>query len=289
MSRDSFWMPLDVDDYFADTMHLDGPQHGAYLLLLMHYWRSGPLPDNERQLMSLARSDVRAWRKHIWPVIKCFFVLAEDGLLHQKRSDAERKRATDIMAKRRAAANTRWHGNGQEPPPEGDANAPPQAMHVDSTSNANEMQTDMHSRADARATHFTKKKEDSVLRTGADAPDRHTVGGIRDKAMWDGLPILRALTGYPDAKARGLLGRLFRRAGDDAARVVRILHDAERDRPVDPVAWLMAAARPSRNGFDAILARLDADERVVPFPTLDGEAEDIGLDPLPEPRKITHG
>ena len=43
MAAFSHWLPLDVEDYLADTMHLSTLQHGIYIRLIMHYWkRRGP-------------------------------------------------------------------------------------------------------------------------------------------------------------------------------------------------------------------------------------------------------
>lgn len=58
---DSF-MPLWIGDYLADTSHLSAAEHGAYLLMLMHYWRSGPLPDAEDVLMRIARMSRAEWK-----------------------------------------------------------------------------------------------------------------------------------------------------------------------------------------------------------------------------------
>lgn len=37
------WMAFYVADYLADTLHLSATEHGAYLLLISHYWVHGGL------------------------------------------------------------------------------------------------------------------------------------------------------------------------------------------------------------------------------------------------------
>jgi uncharacterized protein YdaU (DUF1376 family) len=111
-------MPLYIGDYMADTMRLSTLEHGAYLLLIMEYWRQGPLPDDDRALASIAKLDTRAWSKTVGPVIRRYFT-SRDGLLHHKRIEAERAKTATISEKRSNAAKTRYKGGGKT-----DANAP---------------------------------------------------------------------------------------------------------------------------------------------------------------------
>ena len=93
------WMPLDIPDYYADTGHLGAVEHGVYLLLIMHYWRTGSLPDDDRQLARIARATPAEWRG-ARPVIEAFFL---PGWKH-KRIEHELAKAREISCKRRDAA-----------------------------------------------------------------------------------------------------------------------------------------------------------------------------------------
>lgn len=55
------WMPLYVADYLADTMHFSASEHGAYLLLIMHYWANGGLPDDDARLARIVRMSDAEW------------------------------------------------------------------------------------------------------------------------------------------------------------------------------------------------------------------------------------
>lgn len=92
------WMPLYVGDYLGDTGHLTTTQHGAYLLLMMHYWRKGELPDDDKQLAKITKLPLKVWTEYR-PIIQDFFY---EGWRH-KRIDAEIYKTESISEKRRAA------------------------------------------------------------------------------------------------------------------------------------------------------------------------------------------
>lgn len=104
------WMPLYIGDYLADTSRLSTEQHGAYLLLLMDYWRNGPPMDDDEELASITKLSAQQWKKHA-PKIRGMFV-SVDGRLVQKRCDEERQKAGLVSSKRSVAgkqgAAKRW-------------------------------------------------------------------------------------------------------------------------------------------------------------------------------------
>lgn len=91
-------MPLYIADYRKDTAHLSAAEHGAYLLLIMHYWATGELPDDDRQLARIACMTPPEW-KRTRPVVERFF----DGKWKHSRVDRELVRAEEKHRKRAEA------------------------------------------------------------------------------------------------------------------------------------------------------------------------------------------
>lgn len=91
-------MPLYVGDYLGDTGHLTTTQHGAYLLLMMHYWRKGELPDDDKQLSKITKLPLKTWCEYR-PTLQDFF---QQGWKH-KRIDAELAKMMRVSEQRAIA------------------------------------------------------------------------------------------------------------------------------------------------------------------------------------------
>jgi uncharacterized protein YdaU (DUF1376 family) len=97
------WMPLYVGDYLGDTAHLNQGQHGAYLLLLMHYWQKGSLPKTSKERYCIASAMDQQSRCNVDAVMREFFPKGKN-----KRLEFERERASKSYAKRAGAAKKMW-------------------------------------------------------------------------------------------------------------------------------------------------------------------------------------
>lgn len=143
------WMPLYVADYLADTGHLSAAEHGAYLLLIMHYWQNGGLPNEDRRLARIARMSSDEWAD----ARDTLFDLFEDGWKHH-RIEAELKAAREVSEKAKEKAAKRWHSKGNA---DGDAEAYAAALpeHVPETCQS---QSQSHTTPDTNVSGVVARK-----------------------------------------------------------------------------------------------------------------------------------
>lgn len=114
-------MSLHIGDYKKATGHLRAAGHGAYFLLILHYWATGGLPDDDEQLAAIACMTDREWKKHK-PVIKAFF---KDGNWKHRRIDEELIEAQARYEKRASAGKKGGDAKakGKQTPSNATANA----------------------------------------------------------------------------------------------------------------------------------------------------------------------
>jgi uncharacterized protein YdaU (DUF1376 family) len=110
MSKVDLWMPLYIGDYLSATSRLTTEQHGAYLLLIMDYWKNGPLPKDDAVLAQITRLSADAW-SNARSIVLAFFEHGTEHYTH-KRIDAEMASAKvqkdKKVAKAKVAAAKRW-------------------------------------------------------------------------------------------------------------------------------------------------------------------------------------
>jgi uncharacterized protein YdaU (DUF1376 family) len=205
------WMPWFPADYRKDTSHLSAAEHGAYCLLIMHYWTVGGLPDDDRQLARIAAMTPAEW-KRAKPIIRAFF---QDGWKH-KRIEAELAKAkakhqTRVEAGRRGGAAS---ANSKQNP--SNAQAPPSQSEPDKDSEP----------------------------IGSDGASRD----IRRELFDRGLKTLERITGKTPDSCRSLIGKWLKYLNDEAIHLLAAIEDADRNRVVNPVAWIARAIAPHGDG-----------------------------------------
>jgi uncharacterized protein YdaU (DUF1376 family) len=173
------YMPLVIEKYHGDTQHLTTLQHGAYLLLLMAYWRTGTaLPAEDDQLRTIARLDRSEWKK-VKPVLRPLFE-ERDGRWFQKRAEMELERARKKREAAIQSARARW---GNDPSGAADADAGAMRTHTVGMSERNAPPSSIAVEANASPAEPPAKAKRKILIPKDWRPhDRH-----REKALALGL------------------------------------------------------------------------------------------------------
>jgi uncharacterized protein YdaU (DUF1376 family) len=104
-----------------DTSHLSLAEHGAYTVLLDHYYGTEkPLQDDHLALCRICRAFDDQERNAVKSIMDQFFPQYADGMRHNKRADEEIAKTNAINQKRSAAgakgAASKWDGKCHSKP-----------------------------------------------------------------------------------------------------------------------------------------------------------------------------
>lgn len=105
------FMPMYWNDYDVDTAHLEtAAEHGAYLLLIAHYWRRGqPIPDSDNLLSRLTKQSMENWLE-MKPTI-CGFFDYQDGFWRHEGVEKLFAECRAVSQRGRDNANKRWRSD----------------------------------------------------------------------------------------------------------------------------------------------------------------------------------
>jgi uncharacterized protein YdaU (DUF1376 family) len=102
-----------MGDYQRDTGHLSLAAHGAFTVLLDHYYsKRKPLPANLEDLYRLCRAMTKQEQAAVKLVAEEFFPVCADGLRHSRRADQEIEKWDELMKEAsesgKRGAEVRW-------------------------------------------------------------------------------------------------------------------------------------------------------------------------------------
>lgn len=111
VARPDTWMPIYWGDYAKDTAHLSALEHGAYLMLIAHYWcKAGALPVDDGKLARIAKCTPAEWAK-VKETVLAFFEAGESIYRH-KRIDHELAAAKSKYERRANSRANFTRGSG---------------------------------------------------------------------------------------------------------------------------------------------------------------------------------
>ena len=111
------WYPRYYRDYMTDTAQLSLTEHGAYALLLDHYYAiEQPLIEDVVVAYRICSALTTGEQEAVEAVLTQFFPVNGDGCRHNARADKELERRQAISARRSAAGVRGGKANAKQTP-----------------------------------------------------------------------------------------------------------------------------------------------------------------------------
>lgn len=173
------WMPLYVGDYLGDTGHLTTTQHGAYFLLMMHYWRKGGLPNDDKQLSKITKLPLKVWAE--WrEVLQDFFHEIDGDPWRHKRIDAELMKMTKLSEARAIAGQKGGIGSALSRMKLEDASL---SKHVHRQAIARQLLSNATANVDHSHSHKNKTSSSVSVERGEGQPSLSEIGATLAKKV----------------------------------------------------------------------------------------------------------
>lgn len=216
-----------IGDYQKKTAALSLTEHGAYLLMLQHYYATEkPLPSG-RDLYRLLRATTKPDRDAINRVAQQFWEKTDAGLVNG-RAVTEIKKADHQRIINREVGKL-----GGRPKTERVSENKPRTSEKPKTESVSENKPNRN----PIQTPLVKNSEPSGSAPDGAVSDADLIFGL-------GLPLLEA-AGVKEKNARSMLGLMRKQHGEKA--VVNAVQRCAEVQAIEPVAWLQAALK-SKSG-----------------------------------------
>ena len=244
------WMKLDVNRLLTSETWILGSadECKASVTLWCESWRQVPaasLPDDDRMLAHLSRAGT-GWKKIREAVMKTWIKCSDGRIYHpvvaEKARDAWRERVShrDRTEAARAAKMAKKNSSIV-------CQTDPQSSVTDSVKDSvteTVTETVTGSRGEERRGEENSKKERTDTTYPAQAsPAPEKPPDLKTETWREGKRIVSNLTGQPEREAGAFVGRIAGLMKQDLAGMLAVFREAERLHPLDPSAWMMAAAK----------------------------------------------
>lgn len=111
LSDISRWMPLVIGDHLVETAMMTPEQEGCHVRLLIHQWRHGNLPNDDRMLAQICRISLKKWLCAVRKVVLSLYRREGDSWENLSLSREREKwvsRTEKLRKSGKSAADKRW-------------------------------------------------------------------------------------------------------------------------------------------------------------------------------------